>query len=349
MSAFFQKTPRNPFVGISVAVIIALIITVMQLRPQPTVLQPPVAPAAIISDEEYTQTKELLLTTLEQQTPREALTQLAELSEKRIVVLRSCHPLVHELGRAAYAKYKDLGKTLSFQEEFCSSGFIHGVLEAYFVDSEDIFVAIKTACSPYADNSFIAWDCYHGIGHGVMFYTANDLPKSLQLCTTLPTPHGKATCVSGVYMENFMTDQKLHPSSFLRSTDPFYPCKQSYSTHTEYCYAFAPIYLLQINKNHYKEALVLCDTVGNENRSYCLYGVGNYSAKENILQPAFTQSVCAMLHGVDRNACIAGMINRYITHYGSPDVAKSVCPRLNSTNKLVCERTIQQAEAQFTF
>jgi hypothetical protein len=30
---------------------------------------------------------------------------------------------------------------------------------------------MQTMCDQYPVGSFLSWECYHGIGHGVMFYT----------------------------------------------------------------------------------------------------------------------------------------------------------------------------------
>ena len=69
---------------------------------------------------------------------------------------------------------------------------------------------MKTMCDQYRSGSYMSWQCYHGIGHGLMFYTANDLPRSLKMCEGFDTDFSRSNCANGVFMENFNADQKLH-------------------------------------------------------------------------------------------------------------------------------------------
>ena len=58
-----------------------------------------------------------------------------------------------------------------------------------------------------------------------MFYTANDLPRSLEMCDAFDNAFARTTCSNGVFMENFSADQKLHVSEYLKESDPLYPCQ----------------------------------------------------------------------------------------------------------------------------
>ncbi len=93
--------------------------------------------------------------------------------------------MVREIGHAAYEKYDDFGKAMKYQDELCSSGYVHGVIEERFAQSGDILTDMKTMCADYRAGGYLQWQCYHGIGHGVMYYTSNDLPAPSK-CATLP-------------------------------------------------------------------------------------------------------------------------------------------------------------------
>lgn len=238
-----------------------------------------------LSAEEYNNFKQKYAQILTEQDPRMALDQLRLDFQTSSKLLRSCHPIAHEIGHQAFIKYQDFGKSLQFQNEVCNSGFIHGVIESYFTSSNNIFDSMNNACGSYTTISFIGWECYHGIGHGLMFYTSNDLPKSLELCSTLTSTFASSTCTNGVFMENFNTDQKIHPSRFLKAADPFYPCQEQDTKFKQDCYTYAPTYFLSLHKNKYQEALKWCLGAENGYQHTCTTGVGSQAIKEKLITP----------------------------------------------------------------
>ena len=58
--------------------------------------------------------------------PRVALDRLREEIETNYALLRSCHPLVHDIGHAAYEKYGDVGEALKYRDEVCNSAVCTG-------------------------------------------------------------------------------------------------------------------------------------------------------------------------------------------------------------------------------
>ena len=129
---------------------------------------------------------------------------------------------MHEIGRAAYEKYGAFGEAMKYQDEICNAGYLHGVIESRLSRSTDVFADMKTMCEEYPPGRLLSGDCYHGLGHGVMYYTANDLPRSLEMCDAFEKSFGRSNCISGVFMENFNADQKLHLSAYLKESDPFF-------------------------------------------------------------------------------------------------------------------------------
>lgn len=283
---------------------------------------------------------------LNQQNPRIALDQLREDIKTDDLLSRSCHILVHELGHSAYEKYQDFVQTLAYQDEVCNSGFLHGVIEAHFKESEDIFKALNNVCSQYNAWSFIGWQCYHGIGHGVMYFTLNDLPASLKLCGQFQD-EARSICVNGVFMENFSTDQKLHPSIFLRSSDPFYPCAEQTNRDKYDCFTYAPVYFLTLNDHNYTKALKWCQEAEAEYQDYCVGGVGGQMIKENINNPKYVEKICLSALQDQVVPCIEGMVNLYINHFGSLESARELCIQLEESNKMVCDEVIQLRSSMF--
>lgn len=288
-----------------------------------------------------------LLDIAKTQDPKRALLGLREMIHTDPALLRSCHPLVHEIGRIAYEKYGDFGHAMTYRDEVCNSGYLHGVIEAYFSSSADVFAAMQAVCTPYPLGKFLSWECYHGTGHGVMYYTSNDLPRSLALCERHGRPFARTACANGVFMENFSTDQKLHPSRFLNAHNPLYPCADQAPRHKGDCYLYAPTYYLRLHPDDYVGALAWCLTAESSFQAACAQGVGNQTMKEHIDDPSFVMNVCLRGTPEQITPCIDGMIGLYINHHASLEPARRACAQFDSPYQKTCFRAVEAHAALF--
>ncbi len=300
-----------------------------------------------LSQAEYTKAKTELLALESAENPRFALTTLRERMQTNNMLLRSCHALTHEIGRAAYVKYQDFGTAMQYQDEICNSGYLHGIIEAYFSEHGDIEHAMQSVCALYAPGKYLSWECYHGVGHGLMYYTKNDLPKSLALCSNYTDSFARSSCVNGIFMENFNTDQKLHPSTYLKESDPFYPCNEQATINKSDCYLYAPTYFLSLHQNQYQAALVWCESAESVYRGTCTQGVGSQAMKENILTPKVVESICMSNSVMQMQPCIMGMVGLYILHSGSLTPAQALCGELAPINRESCALSIASAASLF--
>ncbi len=300
-----------------------------------------------LSAAEYQKIRNEYIESLTSKNPKIILSELREHIKTSNSLLRSCHSLTHEIGQAAYGKYKDFGVALEYQDEICNSGYLHGVIESRFLETSDIFATIQTICDKYNVEKYIGWECYHGIGHGVMYYTQNDMPRSLSLCDTFENRSMRSTCINGVFMENFNTDQKLHHSKYLKANDPAYPCKEQSAYDKADCYLYAPTYYLSLHKNDYLGALKWCNTVEQGFALICIRGVGSQAIKENIQDPFAVESICMSGDSQETYACISGMVGLYINHFGQIDEADELCDKLKPSNKPACEKAVQAGSRLF--
>jgi hypothetical protein len=302
-----------------------------------------------LSGEEYKKVKEGFVGILNRQDPKIALNDLRERVKTDNALLRSCHVLTHDLGHAAYQKYGDFGEAMKFQDEICNSGYLHGVIESYFSQNKPDTVVLQAVCSAYPKEKFMAWECYHGVGHGLMFFTQNDLPKSLALCEEYHSDFEKSSCVNGVFMENFNTNEKLHPSKFLRESNPFYPCGEQKEEDKATCYLYAPTYYLSMYKNDYVGVFGLCSG-GTEFqfREACVQGVGVQAMKENINDVKLVEKICMNIPTGERAPCFTGMTGLYINHYGATEPAQKMCAQLEEENQQFCYNTIISRLALFS-
>lgn len=273
---------------------------------------------------------------LAKENPRTALVRLREEIKRDERLLRSCHPLVHEIGHAAYKKYGNFGEAIQFQDEICNSGYMHGVIESHFDAGFDTTLVLKSICSGYEDGTFLGWECYHGAGHGAMYYSNNELPSALALCDLYDTSFERGSCANGVFMENFNTDQKVHFAPQLREDDPFYPCEEQELRHKPDCYFYAPTYYLHLTGDNYGGALMWCKNAEFGFKSICAQGVGSEAMKQNINQPLRVEGICESGSKKQEKPCIVGMVGLYINHYGSYKPAQEMCETVKDQHKDLC-------------
>ncbi len=293
------------------------------------------------SEERYEERKDEFLALVRDENPRVALDRMREEIETNDALSRSCHALVHEIGRAAYEKYGDFGEAMKHRDELCNSGYLHGIIESHFSQSEDVFAEMKTMCDRHKQRSYMSWQCYHGLGHGVMFYTANDLPRSLEMCEGFESDFGSSSCVNGVFMENFNTEQKLHVSKFLKEDDPFYPCPEQPERYKSDCYLYTPTYFLNLNHDDYAAALDWCKGAEASYESMCARGVGGETMKENMNDPKFVEAICKSGGPQQVAPCVEGMVGLYINHNGSLEPARELCAELEVSNRRTCYGTVE--------
>ncbi len=299
------------------------------------------------SDERHEEAKDGYLALVRDEDPTIALEQLRYEIGANDALARSCHNLVHEVGRAAYEKYEDFGEAMKYQDELCNSGYLHGVIEARFSESEDVFADMRTMCGQYPPKSYLSWQCYHGLGHGVMYYTANDLPRSLTMCDAFDNSFAQTICSNGIFMENFSADQKLHLSEYLKESDPLYPCPEQEKEHKADCYLYAPTYFLSLNQEDYTGALELCNGAEEPFQRACARGVGTQTMKENINDPKLVESVCESGNLEQVEPCIAGLADLYTNHHGSPEPTRELCGRLEDSNRQACYGSVESMSSLF--
>ena len=120
----------------------------------------------------------------------------------------------------------EVGSAFADGSAVCWSGYYHGILERAFagVSEEDLPAVSRRLCAsaPVRRSDFIAYQCVHGLGHGLMIYTGYDMPLSLATCDELVTSWDQTSCTGGVFMENLQTSYGTL-SQWLRDGRPALP------------------------------------------------------------------------------------------------------------------------------
>ena len=153
---------------------------------------------------------------------------------------RNCHRIAHKIGAGALVHYDGgVGKAFADGSASCWSGYYHGILERAFsdVEPERLGTVARELCADpdVRRTTFVAYQCVHGLGHGLMIFTGYDLPHSLEICDGLETAWDQTSCTGGVFMENISSSYGIK-SQWLRDDDPIYPCQTVAERHKLYCY-----------------------------------------------------------------------------------------------------------------
>jgi mono/diheme cytochrome c family protein len=194
--------------------------------------------------------------------PKPALAELQKMMTTNATVARDCHRIAHRMGSAALKRFKDdVAKAFIAGSPVCWSGYYHGIVERAFLGQPDdkLAVVARQLCSDPQINvqRFLAYQCVHGLGHGLMIYTGYDLPHSLQTCDELRTGFERVSCSGGVFMENFTSSYGV-TSKYLRRSDPIYPCNAVAERHKLYCYLLVTSNALRLNGYDLKKTAAAC-------------------------------------------------------------------------------------------
>ncbi|HEV7423700.1 MAG TPA: hypothetical protein VGO21_00765 [Candidatus Paceibacterota bacterium] len=291
----------------------------------------------------YTKNLNDLLKIVQKEDPNAALHELQRRMDTDPYVFKNCHAMAHEIGHAGYKKYNDFAVAMSYQDATCSDGYLHGVIEERFAGVTDIYGEMKKVCLNY---TALAGRCYHGVGHGIMFYTANDLPKALTICGTYAESMPRGRCYEGVFMENFISGTKAHPSSYLDPKNPMYPCPSEPGVYKSYCYFYTPYYFLRLNNNDYTAAIKWCASAEPGYQNICVRGVGSIAMKFSIKDPKSVEKICNTAIGSIKAACIDGMVSYYLTFTGNFNKVKKMCTTLELQNQTACYNGVKRQQGK---
>jgi len=127
----------------------------------------------------------------------------------------NAHALAHGLGISAYRSPETLAATFAACTPSQMSGCYHGVVQGYFLalnaQGKSVGGAEMDAlCAPHRANSFLYFQCGHGMGHGLMAVHENHLPMSLAACDQAGEDFIRQSCYGGVFMENIVNVTHPH-------------------------------------------------------------------------------------------------------------------------------------------
>jgi hypothetical protein len=190
----------------------------------------------------------------------------------------NCHRIVHSIGSASLARYKgNVAKAFAEGSASCWSGYYHGILERAFVaaDPDDLGTISRRLCDDEGIRAtdYLAYQCVHGLGHGLMIYTGYNLPVSLGVCDQLATDWDQSSCTGGVFMENISSSYGF-TSKWLKDDDPVYPCNSVKERHRYYCFLMVTSRILQRNGYDWEKTAETCQGVEKDWIDICFQSFG---------------------------------------------------------------------------
>jgi hypothetical protein len=266
--------------------------------------------------------------------PRVALALFSRDIKTNRIVEDSCHRIAHTLGAASLAHYHgDVYRALAHGSFVCWSGYYHGVLEHALqnVRTRAEYVAVaRRACQGelVRRTTWIAYQCVHGLGHGLMLQSGDNLPFALSVCDRLQTVWDRSSCSGGVFMENINAGNGLSQGKtrWLRKNDPVYPCNAVSLHHKLYCYLMVTSRILQANGYDWSRTARICRQVERRWVSTCFQSFGRDADGYSVERPANVLRLCGIT-GTHEGDCLYGAARDMTADLSSGTRAAGLCKR----------------------
>lgn len=257
-------------------------------------------------------------------------------------VKAQCHPLAHVIGHAAIEKYPTVSEAYTHGDSFCWSGYYHGALEGVIakMGRANVPNELNTICADIPGKerySFDYFNCVHGLGHGLMAYTNDELFEALSLCDRLEGTWEKRSCYGGVFMENVIIDNTNHVTKYLKPEDPIYPCNAVADTYKTDCFLMQTSYMLKATGNDYRKVFALCSGVGDGYRQTCYQSLGRDASGQNSSNAEITKARCLLGTDEEQQAnCVNGAVKDFISYFRGFEEARAFCTSLPADLSSMC-------------
>ncbi len=227
----------------------------------------------------------------------------------------SCHPVVHAIGRETFRLTGTVQDSFAACDQTCHSGCYHGAMERFLrgdatdddaghISPEELKAKAASACDSNQPTRF-RFQCLHGLGHALLFFSDYRLEEALSACDALGNSWSRSSCYGGLFMENVFsaTPEKRD----LHLTDYHYPCSKLDSKYQGDCYMMQTTRMTEMGlptQRLFEE----CRTAG-EYQYTCMQSIGrDLSNDARIKDPRLTSERCEIGQGEERRACIRGVV-----------------------------------------
>jgi cytochrome c553 len=259
--------------------------------------------------------------------PQKALSLLEQDDRTMPSVHADCHQITHMVGHAGLAHYNgNAAEALAHGAMTCNSGYYHGVIELAFGGAprpKVIRIARRLCTTPsITKQEFLLYQCVHGLGHGLMIYSGDDLPFSLRACDQLQTSFARISCTGGVFMQNLMPGMLTSP--YLKRSDPLYPCNVVAERHKLYCYLEVTSVILPHVGYDWHKTAAWCRRSEHGWVATCFQSFGRDASGLSSYRPRRTIDIC-MIAGDMAGECFYAAARDYANNYAGGKEAAVMC------------------------
>ncbi len=259
--------------------------------------------------------------------PEKALALLATDDRAMPAVHNDCHQITHWVGHASLARYHDnAAEALAHGAMTCNSGFYHGVIERSFagLPRDQVVRKARSLCTTKAvtKEEFLLYQCVHGLGHGLMIYSGDDLFWSLRACHKLQDDFDRVSCTGGVFMQNLAPG--MVTSRFLSKSDPIYPCNAVAERDKVYCYLMVTSRILTLDGFNWSKTASWCRRSEPGWVATCFQSYGRDASGYSNYHPHETIRLC-LLAGRNADECLYGAARDYGNNYAGGKEAATLC------------------------
>ena len=206
------------------------------------------------------------------------------------------HQLAHLVGEATAEQFGANKRAFSLCPNTFNYGCVHGFFIYVLGKSPTPKKAAGLICNSSKEGPLVpTFNCWHGVGHGVMMARGNDLQASLDVCDSLGSPSAADGCWQGVFMENVnaVMRHEARPGVF-SPTHPLRPCTRVLPAYQQECYINQAGWLAHLSDNDIGKASRYCLDAPGRYESVCAQSIGlmvtNPSWQASFLGPTKGQS-----------------------------------------------------------
>jgi hypothetical protein len=253
-----------------------------------------------------------------------------------------CHRTAHTIGSAALARYGgNVGEAFVQGSSTCASGYYHGILEHSFAQADartvpELGAVARSLCAdPQVRNqAFLAFQCLHGLGHGLMIRSGYNLPFSLSVCDQLETGWDQRSCHGGAFMENISSSYGIR-SQWLRDDDLIYPCRTIEEHQKEGCYLIVTSRILEANGYDWDAAADVCRTSDADWIDVCFQSFGRDAAGVTLFRAGKAARLC-LLADDQAPECFYGAARAIANNHADAASAAGLCRLAPTSSKPRC-------------
>jgi hypothetical protein len=277
---------------------------------------------------------------LKEHSTLELLMLVQELETADAELRRDCHPVVHAIGRETYRIKGNIHDSFSSCDQTCHSGCYHGSVERFLrgdniyaeVDKHPSTAELKQkaalACDPKIADK-LRFQCLHGLGHALLFFSAYKLAPSLEVCDSLLDDWSRTSCYGGVFMENVFN--ATPETRDLSPTDYHYPCNKLDAKYRSECYVMQTSRMTEMGLTT-ERIFQECEKADGY-RNPCTISVGRDLSNEvRVGNVGAAAQKCELVSGESRFGCVRGVVYALIDNTWDGRYALPFCAALSREN-----------------